>query len=224
MLCEVSDETSAGNGTPDPDPDSGDICDSSSIAYDPVACQGDPGDGNIDDIPPPPCTLTCEGNFTLDPDNCACVCNLTCPIGYKLDEGNCECEKLPPCDQNQRQGILPSGKVIGVFFQGGPTGGGNTVSAIDAGGTGDHYAELVFASAAEGKPFIGEVIAPGWTATSGVQQGLSTIQNSYLPGDQVVIYGYSYGVDLAVDLTTVLKNLNIPVNLLITVDGSDGPF
>ena len=73
------------NGTPDKedDPATDDFC----TVY-PDLCEY---------FNPKTCTLTCEGNFTLDPDNCACVCNLPPKIGYIIDGANCvylSCEKI----------------------------------------------------------------------------------------------------------------------------------
>ena len=39
-----------------------------------------------------------------------------------------------------------------------------------------------------------------------------------------MVYGYSYGVDNAMDLSTNLGEQGITVNTLVTVDGSDGPL
>ena len=66
------------NGTPDKedDPATDDFC----TVY-PDLCEY---------FNPKTCTLTCEGNFTLDPDNCACICNLPPKIGYIIDVANCE--------------------------------------------------------------------------------------------------------------------------------------
>lgn len=140
-------------------------------------------------------------------------------IGWKMGTSNgvdcddndstktAQCLQLP-CPENAKDGIVPNGKVIGIFFQGGPTGGGNIISAIDAGGAGNHFINLSISSAIEGKNFTGEVIAPGITATSGVDRAEEIIKKVYQSGDQIVIYGYSWGGDLAVDLATELKKLN----------------
>jgi hypothetical protein len=49
------------------------------------------------------------------------------------------------------------------------------------------------------------------------------IKSNYEGGDQVIIYGYSYGGDDAAELTDALDRAGIPVDLLVTVDASDGP-
>ena len=54
--------------------------------------------------------------------------------------------------------------------------------------------------------------------------GLSFINSNYESGDQVIIYGYSYGADNAVELSSALNDIGVPVNTLVTVDGSDGPL
>jgi hypothetical protein len=77
---------------------------------------------------------------------------------------------------------------------------------------------------ASGKEFKGTIIAPGWTSASGVETGYKFIKNNYQEGDKIFMYAYSYGVDVAVDLATKLASEKIMVNLLLTVDGSDGIF
>ncbi|MEZ4772096.1 MAG: hypothetical protein R3D00_02860 [Bacteroidia bacterium] len=116
------------------------------------------------------------------------------------------------------------GSVIAVFYDGGPFGCGKTTNVDAAGGTGEHYENARFNTNMTPSAFKGRIIAPGLTSASGVENGLEFIKDNYTEGDQVIIYGYSYGVDVAVDLTEKLNDLDIPVDLLITVDGSDGPM
>jgi RHS repeat-associated protein len=118
----------------------------------------------------------------------------------------------------------PDGRDIIVAFTGGPTGGGATLKLEDAGTTG----ALVLAAQAEaitrGIEFDGTVIAPGWTASSSVENGYTFIKEHYSTGETVILYGYSYGVDFAVELAEKLQSEGIKVQLLVTVDGSDGPL
>ncbi|WP_410879962.1 RHS repeat-associated core domain-containing protein [Myroides sp. DW712] len=116
------------------------------------------------------------------------------------------------------------GKVIAVFYHGGPTGGGKQTTVSNAGYTGQIYSNTQSAASNSGRGFSGTIIAPGLTSASGVKTGYDFINQNYQEGDQVIIYGYSYGVDVAVDLTHNLNESGIGVNLLVTVDGSDGPF
>lgn len=118
----------------------------------------------------------------------------------------------------------PCGRVVCVFYHGGPTGGGQTTTPAKAGGTGDFYNAAKSYASAAGREFVGTVIAPGLTSASGVENGMNFIDQNLQDGDQVIVYGYSYGVDVAVDLSTQLKGLGVDVSLLITVDGSDGPL
>jgi hypothetical protein len=115
-------------------------------------------------------------------------------------------------------------KVLAVFYHGGPTGGGNTTTPEKAGTTGDIYKSTQATAVKEGREFAGTVIAPGFTSASGVKTGQEFVNANYKEGDQVVIYGYSYGVDNAMDLATNLGKQGITVNTLVTVDGSDGPL
>jgi RHS repeat-associated protein len=118
----------------------------------------------------------------------------------------------------------PPGKVIAVFYHGGATGGGNQTTAASAGHTGQIYSNTQSAVTSSGRDFTGIIIAPGLTSSSGVNAGMDFIERNYEDGDNVVIYGYSYGVDVAVDLTHSLNEAGINVDLLVTVDGSDGPL
>lgn len=117
----------------------------------------------------------------------------------------------------------PPPKVIAVFYHGGPFGRGRTTTAERANTTGQIYNATESAALKAGKSFVGRVIAPGATSASGVANGLGFITAHYNRGDQIIIYAYSYGVDGSVDLAGELHASNIPVSLLITVDGSDGP-
>lgn len=116
----------------------------------------------------------------------------------------------------------PPGKVIAVFYHGGPTGGGQQTTVSNAGYTGNIYTSTQSSATNSGRDFTGTIIAPGVTSASGVSTGLDFINQNYEAEDQLVIYGYSYGVD--VDLTHNLNNAGINVDLLVTVDGSDGPL
>jgi RHS repeat-associated protein len=118
----------------------------------------------------------------------------------------------------------PYGRVVGIFFHGGPTGGGKTTTPAKAGGTGDFYNSTKAYANEAGRDFVGTVIAPGLTSASGVENAMCFINDNLQDGDQLVVYGYSYGVDVAVDFATALEELGVDVDLLITVDGSDGPL
>ncbi|MDQ0636544.1 RHS repeat-associated protein [Pedobacter sp. W3I1] len=122
--------------------------------------------------------------------------------------------------------IDTDGRDIIIAFTGGPTGGGKTVDAKtgDAGTTGkvirdaqkfadDHRIELQ-----------SRVITPGWTSGSSVKNALGFIKENYSKGEKVILYGYSYGGDFAVELSEALKEEGITVDLLVTVDASDGPL
>ncbi len=116
------------------------------------------------------------------------------------------------------------GAVVAIFFHGGPFGGGKTTTADKAGGTGKFYNSTQRAAQNSGREFKGTIIAPGLTSASGVDTALEFINENFSSGDQVIIYGYSYGVDVAVELAEALKEAGIDVDLLVTVDGSDGPI
>jgi len=115
-------------------------------------------------------------------------------------------------------------KVLAIFYHGGPTGGGQTTTPAKAGTTGEIYNSTKSFAQSEGREFAGTVIAPGLTSASGVATGQEFVNANYSEGDQVMIYGYSYGVDNAMDLATNLGEQGVTVNTIVTVDGSDGPL
>jgi RHS repeat-associated protein len=115
-------------------------------------------------------------------------------------------------------------KVLAIFYHGGPTGGGKPTTVGNAGYTGQYFKNTQSAATANNKEFEGRIIAPGATSASGVQEGIDFFNATYEQGDQVIIYGYSYGVDVAVDLAEALNAASVPIDLLVTVDGSDGPL
>ena len=116
----------------------------------------------------------------------------------------------------------PPGKVIAVFYHGGADGGGKTTNAAKAGDAGDIYNFTAQSAGKANREFAGRIIAPGATSASAVENGLGFIKDNYNDGDQVIVYGYSYGVDVTTDLSGSLEEAGIPVDLLVTVDGSDG--
>jgi RHS repeat-associated protein len=121
--------------------------------------------------------------------------------------------------------IDPDGNDIVVAFTGGPTGGGKTVdpNSKDASTAGRVVQQAKQFAEENGIEFSGRVITPGWTSGSSVSNALGFIKENYTKGEKVVLYGYSYGGDFAVELAEALKKEGISVDLLITVDASDGP-
>ncbi|WP_417558742.1 hypothetical protein [Mesoflavibacter zeaxanthinifaciens] len=115
-------------------------------------------------------------------------------------------------------------KVLAIYYHGGPTGGGQPTTVGDAGYTGQYYQNTQTFAQNNNMEFRGTIIAPGFTSASGVETGVNFVNENYCEGDQVIVYGYSYGVDVAVDLSESLNELGINVDLLVTVDGSDGPL
>ena len=121
--------------------------------------------------------------------------------------------------------VDPDGNDIVIAFTGGPTGGGKTVApnSKDASTAGRVILEAQKFAEQNGIEFSGRVITPGWTSGSSVSNAMSFIKDNYTKGEKVVLYGYSYGGDFAVELAESLKKEGIAVDLLVTVDASDGP-
>lgn len=51
---------------------------------------------------------------------------------------------------------------------------------------------------------------------------VSDIESKYVKGQQVNIYGYSEGGNIALQISRGLNELNIPISILFTVDAADG--
>jgi RHS repeat-associated protein len=117
------------------------------------------------------------------------------------------------------------GRDILVAFTGGPTGGGRTVNpnSQDAGTAGRVVREAQRYADEHCIELNTQVITPGWTSGSSVDNALGFRKDNYTKGEKVVLYGYSYGGDFAVELAEALKEQGITVDLLVTVDASDGP-
>ncbi|MBE7169526.1 MAG: RHS repeat-associated core domain-containing protein [Williamsia sp.] len=122
--------------------------------------------------------------------------------------------------------VDPDGSDIIVAFTGGPTGGGKTIDAgsKDASTAGRVVQEAKKFAEENGIEFSGRVITPGFTSGSSVSNALGFIKENYTKGEKVVLYGYSYGGDFAVELAEALKEEGISVDLLVTVDAADGPL
>ncbi len=179
----------------------------------------------------------CEDDCIDEPGNADSGCPIhPCDIDSD-DDGVPDCDDkcvdapgngddgCAPCPEQSFGGTNPEGKVIAVFYKGGLFGEGEDIDPSEAGGTGRRFQDLEsLVNSSTSKDFEGKVIAPGLTTTSGVENGKDFIAKNYEPGDQIIIYGYSWGGDLAVDLATKLGEENIPINLLVTVDAADGVF
>ena len=120
--------------------------------------------------------------------------------------------------------IDPDGLDVIIAFTGGPTGGGKTVDpkSKDASTAGRIVQQAENFAKENGIEFSGRVITPGVTSASSVKNALGFIKENYTRGEKLIIYGYSYGGDFAVELAEALKEEGISVDLLITVDAADG--
>ena len=113
-------------------------------------------------------------------------------------------------------------KVLAIFFHGGADGGAKTTTPEKAGGAGVIYNDTKRFAESTGREFAGTIIAPGFNSDNSVNTANDFIKGNYEKGDQVIIYGYSYGGDAAVELSKSLNDQGTKVNLLVTVDNSDG--
>ncbi len=122
--------------------------------------------------------------------------------------------------------IDPDGEDVIVAFTGGFRGGGKTIdpNSKDAASTGRVIREAEKFAKENGIDLDTRVIASGATSGSSVSNALGFIKENYTEGEKLIIYGYSYGGDFAVELAAALKEEGITVDFLVTVDASDGPL
>ncbi|MEM9859868.1 MAG: DUF4280 domain-containing protein [Bacteroidota bacterium] len=127
-----------------------------------------------------------------------------------------------PTDSDDYLKVYPKAKAILVFYHGGPFGSGKEKEPDDnTGHTGKIYEKITTYIESKGIGLKGTIIAPAVTQGPGVNAGVSFITENYVQGDQIIIYGYSYGGDNAVNLAEAIK---WNIDTMIIVDSSDGPF
>lgn len=116
-------------------------------------------------------------------------------------------------------------KVLAIFYTGGVQGGGKTVPHSSlAGTTGKLFDYASFNAKSKGYEFTGAIIAPGIVYEPSVANGMDFIESNYEKGDIILTYGFSYGADSTMRLGEELNDENIPVQLSMIVDSSDGIF
>ncbi|UQB69787.1 DUF6443 domain-containing protein [Epilithonimonas zeae] len=116
-------------------------------------------------------------------------------------------------------------KVLAIFYTGGAQGAAKVYpKASEAGTTGQLFNYAASNAREKGYGFKGAIIGSGFTNGSSVSKGTKFIENNYEKGDIVITYGYSYGGDNSMELGSELKDKNIPVQLSMIVDSSDGPL
>jgi hypothetical protein len=114
-------------------------------------------------------------------------------------------------------------KLLLVFYHGGPTGNGQIhENTKNTGYTGNIYNYAYSEGIRSGREVVGAIIAPAPTQGFGVRTGLDFIEKNYSPGDQIILYGYSYGGDNAVNLAEAAQAKGITISTMIIIDSSDG--
>jgi RHS repeat-associated protein len=115
--------------------------------------------------------------------------------------------------------IDPDGRDVIVAF-----GGIDYNHSGDAGSALDLVNNLkVWAEANKIEDFDAEPFASDWFDNAH-DKALKFIEDNYSEGEKIIIYGYSWGGDNAVELTETLKEKGYDVDLLIVVDGAKGPL
>ncbi len=120
--------------------------------------------------------------------------------------------------------IDPGGKDVVVIYRGGVTGDATPIAPENA-GTAGKLAQSIQAHAAEtGTELDVVILEPGVTSSGAVQAGMEFIREHRSEGEALIIYGYSRGGDVAVDLADELNNKEQSVDLLFTIDAAYGPL
>ena len=113
-------------------------------------------------------------------------------------------------------------KVILIFYHGGPFESGQQKTVDDdTGYTGVLYQKIKDYVDTKVNDVVGTIIAPAVIAEPGISTGHKFYKKHYKNNDQVIIYGYSYGGDNAVNLS---ERISSDIDTLVIVDSSDGPL
>ncbi len=130
------------------------------------------------------------------------------------------------CVLNPVKIVDPDGKdpiVIGF------TGGFTKTQARDSSGDTDDTTTKIIGSVVDNAKEAGIIVKGAvyqsslYTVNGAVDLAMAFIETNHTEGDNIVIYGYSYGGDAAVELVHKLNEKGYTVNLLVTVDAADGP-
>jgi RHS repeat-associated protein len=113
------------------------------------------------------------------------------------------------------------GNDVLIAFTGGFQGEGKEIKTADAGTTGKIVEAVQGAATGE---FDAIVITPGYTSGSSVTTAMDFVTKNVKAGEKIVVYGYSYGGDFAVEFAKELLSKGYQVDLLVTVDAADGPM
>lgn len=141
---------------------------------------------------------------------------------YKIDYKEDSFEL--PSDSDNYLKVYPKTKGILVFYHGGPFGSGQIREKAEkeaSGHTAVIYNIIANYIKSKGIEVKGAIIAPAVTQDLGVLTGRIFINENYVHGDQIIIYGYSYGGDNAVNLS---ESISYKIDTMIIVDSSDGPM
>jgi RHS repeat-associated protein len=120
------------------------------------------------------------------------------------------CNPLNTLDSN--------GKDVAVIFRGGVTGGGKPIPEENAGNAGKLAQSLQDFANQNSIELNTLIIEPSYESKTSVATAKEFIEKNLSKGERLLIYGYSRGGDTAVDLAQALKESNIKVDILFTVD------
>ncbi|KXK36843.1 MAG: hypothetical protein UZ09_BCD002002344 [Bacteroidetes bacterium OLB9] len=117
-----------------------------------------------------------------------------------------------------------SSTVLAIFFHGAPFGHGQQNTIEKSGYAGQIFVKAKNIILNAGKKFRGAVIAPGIISESSIETSMQFIKKYWQKHDKILLYGYSNGGNVAVNLARALRKENMKVDFLVIVDSSDGPF
>ena len=142
--------------------------------------------------------------------------------GYVGDDGNGNFMGTTQGDNPKvsRTSTDSKGKTVVVAFSGlDPSNNGETETA------GEIINDLSSLAKNNNSNFAGKAIPSAIKDAGTLKKAIDFVRANYEIGsnDQLVVYGYSWGGDNAVEFAQILNELGIKINWLITVDGAKGP-
>ena len=127
----------------------------------------------------------------------------------------------------QLDSIFPPPKsVVAIAFTGGFLGKGKPLDEMEeyAGTTGKIVNCCRRFAYKRNKPFYGLVIGSGVSSRKSVRNALKFIHQTNSKIETIIVYGYSWGGDFAIELSKRLAKKRQKVDLLFTLDATDGPL
>ena len=122
------------------------------------------------------------------------------------------------CLNNPIKYIDPNGEDVFVAISGGINGGPSQT-------TNNLVANMISFAETNGiKDFDAQAFGGQFADSPTIESAISFINQNLTDGEKLIVYGYSWGGDTAIELADALNDAGISVDLLITVDAAKGPL